>query len=275
MRFGPFVFTGKERDEETGYGYFGARYMDYSLLTSFISVDRYASKYPFISPYAYCAWNPIRLIDPTGDTLVAKDAASQRDIRAVADEYGNRILFDENGMASIDYSDMTDKEKKEMNKHIGVHLLKDIIESDKWFLYEASDITCVTTIEGNSICGTMYNDNNGVMNLSRYGRDSNRGYSYMPQNGFDGQVIIAISGSWKDHKGFNARNKIVSHELAENYARTHLKYDFHEGETQSAHIYAINRMKDLNYGSYTYEPHFNLVNLQLLCNEKRKKYLGF
>ena len=62
------TFTGKERDEETGYGYFGARYMDYELMTSFISVDRYADKYPFISPYAYCAWNPIRIIDPTGDT---------------------------------------------------------------------------------------------------------------------------------------------------------------------------------------------------------------
>lgn len=69
MRFYPFVFTAKERDEETGYGYFGARYMDYTLMTSFISVDRYASKYPFISPYAYCAWNPIKLTDPNGDTI--------------------------------------------------------------------------------------------------------------------------------------------------------------------------------------------------------------
>ncbi|MCR5193336.1 MAG: hypothetical protein K6D59_08535 [Bacteroidales bacterium] len=68
-----FLFTGKERDRETGYGYFGARYMDYELLTSFISVDRYASKYPFISPYAYCAWNPIKLMDPTGDTIIFND----------------------------------------------------------------------------------------------------------------------------------------------------------------------------------------------------------
>lgn len=62
-------FIGKERDEETGYGYFGTRYMDHEILTSFISVDGYAGKYPFISPYAYCAWNPIKLIDPTGDTI--------------------------------------------------------------------------------------------------------------------------------------------------------------------------------------------------------------
>ena len=70
MRFHPFVFTGKEKDEETGYGYFGARYMDHELMTMWLSVDRYADKYPFISPYAYCAWNPIRLTDPSGDTII-------------------------------------------------------------------------------------------------------------------------------------------------------------------------------------------------------------
>ncbi|MBR2959007.1 MAG: hypothetical protein IKC19_05195 [Bacteroidales bacterium] len=64
-----FRFTGKERDEETGFGYFGARYMDHELMTMWLSVDRYADKYPFISPYAYCAWNPIKMIDPTGDTI--------------------------------------------------------------------------------------------------------------------------------------------------------------------------------------------------------------
>ena len=69
----------EQRDEETGYGYFGARYMDHELLTSFISVDRYASKYPSISPYAYCAWNPIKLIDPSGDTVVLTGDANLLD----------------------------------------------------------------------------------------------------------------------------------------------------------------------------------------------------
>lgn len=70
MRYYSFVFTGKERDEETGYGYFGARYMDHELMTSWLSVDPLADKYPSISPYAYCAWNPVRSVDPNGmDTL--------------------------------------------------------------------------------------------------------------------------------------------------------------------------------------------------------------
>ena len=59
-------FTGKERDEETGYGYFGARYMDHELMTMWLSVDPMSDKYPGISPYAYCAWNPVKLVDPDG-----------------------------------------------------------------------------------------------------------------------------------------------------------------------------------------------------------------
>ncbi len=62
----PSSCTGKERDEETGYGYFGARYMDHELMTMWLSVDPMADKYPSISPYAYCAWNPIKLVDPDG-----------------------------------------------------------------------------------------------------------------------------------------------------------------------------------------------------------------
>ena len=57
------TFTGKERDEETGYGYFGARYMDHELMTMWLSVDPMADKYSSISPYAYCAWNPVKLVE--------------------------------------------------------------------------------------------------------------------------------------------------------------------------------------------------------------------
>ena len=59
-------FTGKEKDAETGYSYFGARYYDSDLSGLFLSVDPMADKYPNISPYAYCAWNPLKLVDPDG-----------------------------------------------------------------------------------------------------------------------------------------------------------------------------------------------------------------
>ncbi len=73
----PFTFTGKERDEETGYGYFGARYMDHELMTMWLSVDPMADKYPNISPYAYCAWNPVKLVDPDGRDVVLSESAQK------------------------------------------------------------------------------------------------------------------------------------------------------------------------------------------------------
>ena len=59
--------TGKERDSETGFSYFGARYYDSDILTSWLSVDPMADKYPGLSPYAYCGWNPVKLVDPDGE----------------------------------------------------------------------------------------------------------------------------------------------------------------------------------------------------------------
>jgi len=60
-----YTFSGKEKDAETGYSYFGARYYD-SDLSVWLSVDPMAGKYPSTSPFMYVRGNPIRLIDPNG-----------------------------------------------------------------------------------------------------------------------------------------------------------------------------------------------------------------
>ncbi|MBR4301252.1 MAG: RHS repeat-associated core domain-containing protein [Bacteroidales bacterium] len=62
-----FTFTGKERDSETGYSYFGARFYDSDLMTGWLSVDPQSDKFPNISPYNYCNWNPIKLKDQDGE----------------------------------------------------------------------------------------------------------------------------------------------------------------------------------------------------------------
>ncbi|MDR0970905.1 MAG: RHS repeat-associated core domain-containing protein [Bacteroidales bacterium] len=61
----PYKFNGKEKDEETDYNYYGARYYD-SERISWLSVDPLSDKYPNLSPYAYCANNPVNLVDPDG-----------------------------------------------------------------------------------------------------------------------------------------------------------------------------------------------------------------
>ncbi len=61
----PYKFSGKEKDDETQYSYFGARYYD-SDLSVWLSVDPMSDKYPSTSSYMYCLGNPIMLIDPFG-----------------------------------------------------------------------------------------------------------------------------------------------------------------------------------------------------------------
>ena len=60
-----FKFTGKERDAETGYDYFGARFY-WSADGIFTTVDPLADKYPNVTPYLYCNGNPIKYVDPDG-----------------------------------------------------------------------------------------------------------------------------------------------------------------------------------------------------------------
>ena len=59
-----FSFSSKEREAETGYGYFGARYMDHELMTSF-SALMYPPTYPLATclplrqPPAVFVWHAI------------------------------------------------------------------------------------------------------------------------------------------------------------------------------------------------------------------------
>ena len=64
-----FTFSAKEKDSETGLSYFGARYYS-SDLSIWLSVDPMSDKYPSLSPYVYCAYNPVKLVDPEGETIV-------------------------------------------------------------------------------------------------------------------------------------------------------------------------------------------------------------
>jgi len=64
-----YTFSAKEKDDETQYSYFGARYYD-SDLSVWLSVDPMAAKYPSMSPYMYCAGNPVIYKDSDGRDIV-------------------------------------------------------------------------------------------------------------------------------------------------------------------------------------------------------------
>ena len=73
-----YTFSAKEKDSETGLSYFGSRYYS-SDLSIWLSVDPMSDKYASLSPYVYCADNPVKLVDPNGEeitleTIYKKDA---------------------------------------------------------------------------------------------------------------------------------------------------------------------------------------------------------
>ena len=64
----PYRYNGKELDRMYGLDWYdyGARMYDGLRFTT---PDRYMEKYPQVSPYAYCANNPMNAIDVNGDSL--------------------------------------------------------------------------------------------------------------------------------------------------------------------------------------------------------------
>ena len=83
------IKNNEQRDEETGYSYFGARYMDHELMTMWLSVDPMADKYPSISPYAYCNWNPVKLVDPDGKAVWEVDESGH--VKKTSDKGGKNL----------------------------------------------------------------------------------------------------------------------------------------------------------------------------------------
>ena len=100
----PYLFNGKELDEETGYYYYGARYYD-PKVSNWLSVDpMWESVGAHRSPYEYVYSNPIRFIDPTG--------MSPTD--GYEDGKGNYVWFDNETAASF-----TDEYGKSWSKVTG------------------------------------------------------------------------------------------------------------------------------------------------------------
>ena len=68
--FQPFKYNGKELDRVHGLDWYdyGARRYD-PAFAQFTQMDPFSEKYPHLSPYAYCAGNPVRYVDPDGQRI--------------------------------------------------------------------------------------------------------------------------------------------------------------------------------------------------------------
>lgn len=82
------MFSGNERllvDGLNEYDFHARRYN--AAIPAFTSWDACNEQYPWLSPYAYCAGNPINLTDASGNRIVVLDNGTEWELRYEGGEY--------------------------------------------------------------------------------------------------------------------------------------------------------------------------------------------
>jgi len=128
-----FLFNAKELDNETGLYYYGARYLD-PTGAMWLSVDPLFEKYAGMSPYNYCAGNPVKLVDPDG--------------REVTDEF-NSLLKSEERIAAEKLKDpfLSDKERREYESVFTE--AEKLRKSDQWYHVAYDDLSKLKYTQNN------------------------------------------------------------------------------------------------------------------------------
>ena len=164
--FNPYKFSGKEQIRSL-YD-FGARWFT-PKRAHWTTMDPLAEKYFSISPYAYCAGNPINLVDPEGrdvweihrDGRVIQKEKSEEHILYAVDAYGSRgdfMNFSSEDILLKLKKDNIIKETRSINfgadkesveNAIGLFLFLADNTSFEWAVHIGKD---------NTVLGTKYNE---------------------------------------------------------------------------------------------------------------------
>jgi len=242
-----YTFSAKEKDFETGLSYFGSRYYS-SDLSIWLSVDPMAAKYPSLSPYVYCADNPVKLVDPNGEYLeVADNDDTHNDLLSIVGKtHRDRVIFNKDGSVSVNMEGLS---QEAIDKDIGLSLINDMVNSDYKYYFETSDDAFLCNQSGKRTCESIATEKfRGVVNASVYGLDYFGEHRYLPMEGFEGQVVIAKSGRFTLY-GENVRKNVVFHELEENFLRTDKRMDYQGGYGVGAHRTAA-RIENNAWGNF-------------------------
>lgn len=246
-----YKFTGKERDNETSYDYFGARYYD-SRIGRWGAVEPLLDKYPGATPYCYSLNNPTLFKDFDGFdlTLGGDKGMALNDLKSmfVDESMQNRITADDNGVVSFDVNGI------DVSSDAATELLNNLVGSKETYLYEVADVTTSTirTTSDFYTKGEAFTENLnklGFANYSKTPRNINGGTGNadnLPKEGYSGQVTLG-TGNWTNKgetKGpYQDRWNFVFHELAENYNRTEKFEPYMRQNGSGAHQKAIDYSK--------------------------------
>ena len=147
-----YLFTGKERQAKQGAGELydsQARFMDTG--GRFLSIDPMAEKFYHLSPYAYCAGDPVNLVDPDGRKIYFADGVPE--------------WFKERYYATIEYM-----------KETGTYdlVFRKLEEDDKFVVY----IDYIETINNENRIGYSPQKNRIYWNPNAFIKNTNGTYTF-------------------------------------------------------------------------------------------------
>ena len=155
------LYNGKELDRMHGLNLYDYSARQYDpAIGQFTSMDPLCEKYYHISPYAYCAGNPVRYTDPTGDTIRVDEQFRQQFVNSLVDVFGEQgsdsFGFDDSG--NLTFSGNRDGLSKEQKK-----ALKGLLKTMK-----SKDVT-------NVVFGNSYDNNDANVHVSEKNMIENSG----------------------------------------------------------------------------------------------------
>ena len=104
-----YSFNAKELDEETGMYYYEARYYKPPVFTS---RDPMFEKYFWMTPYAYCANNPVKYVDPDGREIWISAGGMEFQYK---EEDGEWYLFDSKGKRCDKYNEFIENVRQDLD----------------------------------------------------------------------------------------------------------------------------------------------------------------
>ncbi len=198
--FCAYSFNAKEKDYESGFHYYGSRYYS-SELSIWNSTDPMADKYPSLTPYNYCANNPVKLIDPNGDTITIPYARDRSRVLKMINSLARGIFgIDKNG-----YLYLKSKNGKEgYSEYYRDKLCEAIKSKDNIFIIISQKYTTTNS--------------DGTKNIKDVDLDASGGVTQKLSK--ENSSLITISGhsynGLRDSEGMSIRDEakdILGHEL--------------------------------------------------------------
>ena len=185
-----YTFSAKEKDAETGYSYFGSRYYS-SDLSIWLSVDPMSDKYPSLSPYVYCANNPIRLMDPNGEEVYIRGDDASAALEQLQNQTSLKLSIGEDG--KLEY-------KGTANSNIDALITQAIDDKNITINIETSK-------------GQSFDDGNVIKNGGGYG-----GNTYVDGKVSTKQYICPSILASHDNDVYDSKTGLTMvHELAESF----------------------------------------------------------